>query len=115
MAGKLDALRLKLEQGERVKRVRDALGQSQDAFAETLGQAVQQAVGLKAQYGKSKLSKMEGGERKITAEEAVVIADLDPDKRGARWLVFGPKRQRGALLDDPRKAMGRGGDGRKEA
>lgn len=106
MSAKRDALLQKVEQGERVAEIRDALGLSGEAFA-TLLQKRLHALGVGRNYDKFKVSRMESGGRKLTIEEAAVIADLDPSKRGAVWLVFGDKRIRGTL---PRS---KGGDARE--
>lgn len=101
MSSKLDKIRRKIERGERVKSIRESLGLTQESFGMCLAQRMRD-VGVVANYSRSKISLLEGGERKLTAEEAVVIADLDPFARGGTWLIFGEARKR-VLIPDPRK------------
>jgi hypothetical protein len=53
-----------------------------DVFA-----AAMTAVG-KGRYDSSKVSRIESGERKVSIEDAEVLAAVDPLKRGAAWVAF---------------------------
>jgi hypothetical protein len=89
LSAKVDAFRIRHERGARIKQVREALGMSGDGFAELLEECFR-LLGFPASYNKSKVAKMEGGDRKLTVEEAAVIASVDPHTRGIDWLIFGP-------------------------
>jgi len=78
-----------VEQGERVKEIRESLGMTGDAFGERLGQLSRDA-GIVAVYGKDKISRIESGRQKMSREEVLLIARLDKKQRGPDWLVFGP-------------------------
>lgn len=93
MSSKLDAIRRRFERGERVKEIRDALELTQDGFADVLTRRLAH-YGVAGVYNRSKVSKMESGERKLTVEEAVVLIELDPEDRPGVWLVFGGKPRR---------------------
>jgi hypothetical protein len=79
------------ERGGRVEQVRMALGMNGDAFANAIN-ALGDERGYDPRYDKSKVSRLEGGNMiYLPAEEAVLIALLDPEKRGVEWLVFGKR------------------------
>jgi len=71
-----------------VAEVREALNVSGDDFAEAVEKRLR-AYGVERRYDKAKISRIEGGSRDLTAEEAMVIAELDPQGRGPAWLTFG--------------------------
>ncbi|HKW13077.1 MAG TPA: hypothetical protein VJS69_01185 [Candidatus Krumholzibacteria bacterium] len=74
--------------GARVSVIREALALTGTEFA-----ALVQPK-LFTKFDKSKLSRLETGKRALNAREAFVIADLDPEQRGVRWLVLGEKEKR---------------------
>lgn len=92
MSSKLDALRRRLERGERVKEIRDGLELTGEEFAKLLAGRMAH-YGAPAKYDRSKVSEMESGERKLTVEEAAVLVELDKRGRSSVWLVFGQRRQ----------------------
>jgi len=85
------------ERGDRIKQVREAAEMSGDEFADAINDAAGKR-GYLADFDKSTVSRFEGGKATfLPAEVAVVIAKLDPEKRGIDWLVFGDKRLPGRL------------------
>lgn len=110
LSEKRDAVLQRIDRGGRVASIREALDMTGEAFAKELS-ARMKAMGVPKRYDKGKVSLIESGTRKLTVEEAVIIADLDPRARGAVWLVFG-ERRRGALRPEP-GTTGRGGGERK--
>lgn len=76
------------ERGGRVRQVREAMGLTGAAFAIELSRLLK-TLGTPGKYDEAKVSKIEGGTRKLTAEEAAVIASIDPEERPVAWLVFG--------------------------
>lgn len=96
--------------GSRVGMVRGRMDQRD--FVERLN-AVARTVGLPAIYDVVKLSKMENGARKVTLDDAIVVAALDSEKRGVEWLagITKPRRQYGGK---PYRRRG-GEDGKEES
>lgn len=88
MSSKTVELVQRAERGARVANVREALALTGEEFAKRLNAAAK-ARGLRATYDKGKVSRMESGSRKLTAEEIAIVATLDPKERGVDWLVFG--------------------------
>lgn len=62
-----------------------------EQFGERIAQHMQLLGIAGARYSKESISKIEGGTRELTAEEAVVIAQLDQQARGTGWLVYGDR------------------------
>lgn len=87
-AGRADSLVRLAERGDRVREVRVALGMSGDEFAATLTQ-LSKSLGAPVRYDEAKVSKIERGTRRLTAEEAAIVASIDPEERPVAWLVFG--------------------------
>jgi len=85
---KADELIRRAAIGERVKQIRDALELNGEEFADAYERAAK-ALGLTLRFDKYKLSRLEGGGRKLTAEEVVLLVQLDPEGRDVQWLVFG--------------------------
>jgi hypothetical protein len=83
-----DELLQMVERGERVAGIRQALALTGDRFAERVA-GVAESFGCALEFDKHKLSRVEGGTRNLTAEEAAAVVELDPDKNGVQWLVFG--------------------------
>jgi len=77
-----------IEQGNRATRVRETMGLTQDEFGALLKRTLR-VYGVRRHYDKSLVSRIESGARKLKPEEAVVIAELDPEQRGIWWLMFG--------------------------
>lgn len=97
MSSKLDAIRQRLEWGERIKAVRESLSLSQEAFGALLAERLKRH-GVSAAYPPAKISKLESGERKLSVEEAVILLDLGKGEFTGTWLVFGdakPSHRRG--------------------
>lgn len=59
-----------------------------DAFAEAMT-AVGRTRRPELRYDSSKVSRIESGDRKVSIEDAEVLATVDPLKRGAAWVAFG--------------------------
>lgn len=78
----------RIRRGARVAEVREAMKVSGDEFAEKVEKGLR-AYGVERRYDKAKISRIEGGSRDLTAEEVMVIAELDPHGRGPAWLTFG--------------------------
>lgn len=74
------------DRAKRVKAIRTALGLNQPAFAELLNDAARKA-GLPAIYHNTKVSKMEIEGRKVSLDDAIVVAAVDPEQRGVYWLA----------------------------
>jgi transcriptional regulator with XRE-family HTH domain len=74
--------------GDRVRLVREALGLQQTEFTERLNQMAE-ALGIESRYDFTKVSKMEVGTRKVSLDDAIVLAELDPKRRGVRWMATG--------------------------
>lgn len=83
----------RIRRGARVAEVREALEVNGDEFADAVERRLR-AYGVERRYDKAKISRIEGGSRDLTAEEALVIAALDPRGRGAEWLTFGEAHER---------------------
>jgi hypothetical protein len=77
-----------LARGQRVRAIREARGEGGAAFAAAL-----QALCPDRVYDAAVISKIEGGGRRITFEEADAIARLDPEKHGREWLAWGPTQK----------------------
>lgn len=74
--------------GERVRAVREALGTTGEQFAAAMTKQAR-AYGLKKRYDKTRLSRIETGSGLLKAEESAIVGVLDPEQRGAIWLVLG--------------------------
>lgn len=120
MSSRADELIAMARRGERVRAIREALSVTaeqlaKDANAAALGYGV--ALGLTD----VQLSRVERGGRRISAEEAWILARLDPEGRGVEWLVFGgppvaisrEKRPAGKTTATPGRGEGRV-DGRQK-
>lgn len=83
-----DELVRRAERGACVREIREALGLTGEQFAAELAKAGK-SYGLKLRYDSAKISRLELGGRKISAEEAAILAELDKEGRGVAWLVFG--------------------------
>jgi hypothetical protein len=74
--------------------------ESMEAFAEAMT-----AVGRKRRpelrYDSSKVSRIESGDRKVSIEDAEVLAAVDPLKRGAAWVAFGNAGDHSAVFVPP--------------
>ncbi len=91
MSSKSDELIRLASRGDRVLKVRESLSMNGDEFAAAIN-ARAAAFGVSPNYDKAKVSRLESGKLTyLTAEDAVVIALLDPEKRGVEWLVTGTK------------------------
>lgn len=98
----------KVKRAQRARAIRDALGIKQDEMAERLtAKAAELGFGY-ITYDKAKVSKSETGGREIEAEDALVWAYLDPERRGVPWLVAG-------LVADRGEGHRRGGEYRRRA
>ncbi len=93
MSTRADALIQKAERGERVARIREALGLTGEKFGELLTREARKRR-MSATYDKGKVSRMESGERKVTVEEVAILTELDPERRPVAWLVFGEPKPR---------------------
>lgn len=89
------------QRGERVAAVRAALELTAPAFIERITD-VALRYGAKISLDASKLSRLEGGTRQLTAAEATIIALLDPQERGTTWLVFGDRTRAKAEMPERR-------------
>lgn len=78
----------RIQRGVRVRLIRKALEMGGEAFAQEL-ERLSASLGVPVNYDAAKLSKIERGGRDLTAEEATIIASIDPEDRGAGWLIFG--------------------------
>jgi ribosome-binding protein aMBF1 (putative translation factor) len=76
------------KRGQRVRAVRKAMGMTGDQFAARLSQ-LSTVLNEPAVYDKTQVAKLERGSRILTAEEAAIIASIDPEERPVAWLVFG--------------------------
>lgn len=103
-----DSLIRRVEQGARVRQVREALGMTGDEFAAELTKW-SRLFGVGTGYEKGKVSKIESGSRKLTIEEAAIISAIDRDERGAAWLIFGDVSKRAARDLFSRVAGSKGG------
>lgn len=77
------------EIGRRVYAIRLALG---DGWKNPMSQADFGALLTKRAgrtFDSAMVSRMENGDRTVSIEEAVIIAALDPKKRGFTWLAVG--------------------------
>jgi hypothetical protein len=83
---------------QRVADIREARGESQPRFAQSLVTALEQLKYTpETSYDGAVISKIETGMRGLTFEEADAIAMLDPKHRGREWLVGwspAPKQKR---------------------
>jgi ribosome-binding protein aMBF1 (putative translation factor) len=76
------------KRGQRVREIRKATGMTGEQFAARLSH-LSSALEVPAVYDKTQIAKLERGTRILTAEEAAILASIDPDERGVDWLVFG--------------------------
>ena len=90
----------RVERGERIKAIRKALDMTGDEFAAELT-ARARAYGVDAAYDRAKVSRIEGGGRKVRVEELAIILELDPQHRSLAWLVFGDTRKLGSARPRP--------------
>ena len=125
----------RIHRGARVAEIREALDLSGEEFAEVLRKNLL-AFGVERRYDKAKISRIEGGSRDLSLEEAAVIAELDPQRRGILWLTFGEiarvdaakffkktaRRASSASVDSggssaarPRRRSGSSGSGRRRS
>jgi len=75
--------------GERIKAIREARDEDQERFAAAFN-ALAHQMGLRGvKYDTTKLSRTETNGRPLKLDEAVVIAELDPRRRGLEWLAVG--------------------------
>lgn len=101
MSSRSDELQAMADRGDRVKQVREALDLTGVQFADRVEKLVA-GFGAAIRFDDTKLSRVEGGTRNLTAEEAAAVAWLDPAERSVQWLVFGRERPaRGAKPVDP--------------
>lgn len=100
--------------GDRVREVRKAGGWGQEAFAAMLNQAAEElGVSLDGPYDDTKVSKMENGRRDVSLTDAILVAHLDPLKRGVPF-VAGVRKVASRPVTPPqsKKATGEGGHGK---
>jgi transcriptional regulator with XRE-family HTH domain len=98
--------------GDRVREIREERGEQQPEFAASMTKAAKE-LGIAETYNNTMVSKMETGGRKVTLEDARVIARLDRKKRGRSWLAWGdateeqkvPKGTKTGLQPYPTKAV----------
>lgn len=93
--------------GDRIRKVRERRGEKQPEFAAAMNEAAQ-VLGIADRYDNTKVSKMEIGSRDVTLQDVQVIASIDPEKRGRRWLAWGDTPQT-AAADVPRATHGKTG------
>jgi hypothetical protein len=92
------------ERGQRVRAIRDALGEDQDVFARRLLRALPGTLA----YDRAVVSKIETGGRKVTFEEVLVISSWDPAKQGPAWLAWGlPPAKAGKVPKEPERPAGK--------
>lgn len=79
--------------GDRVKKIRKALGEAEGDDTYPISQA-ELAERLKAKSGKryrdDTITKMERGVRKVSESDARWLAELDPLNRGPGWILGWP-------------------------
>ncbi len=88
LSSKADELIRRVAIGERVKEIRESRGESGEAFAASYQKAAK-SFGLQIKFDRHKLSRLEGGGRRLTAEEAAIFSAMDPEERPTTWLIFG--------------------------
>lgn len=71
-----------------MRSVRSDRGETQNQFAAALTAAAQ-SIGLSSSYDYTEISKRETARKTLDADDFLVIAMLDPQKRGLLWLAFG--------------------------
>ena len=98
----------KLARARRAKAIRESLEIDQDEMARRLTETAARLGFDYIRYDKSKVSKSENAGRDINAEDALIWAEMDPEKRGVPWFVAG-------LLADRGDGHRRGGDSRRRA
>src|SRR4051812_46961163 len=79
-------------EGDRVRTVREALGENQPAFARRLSEAAQNLGLIWLRYDNTIVSKLEIGARDLSTDDTVVVAAIDPERRGKLWLAWGEER-----------------------
>lgn len=93
MSSKAGELIRRAERGARIVEIREALKESGEEFADRVNRAAAK-FGFELSYDKSKVSRLESGSvAYFTAEEALVIASLDPSHHGIEWLVTGERKR----------------------
>ena len=89
MSTKRDELVQRVERAGRIAKIRARLGLTGDEFAAEMTKVARQ-MGLQSKFDKSKVSRLESGDKKtLTAEELTILTALDPDQRGPVWLLSG--------------------------
>jgi transcriptional regulator with XRE-family HTH domain len=105
--------RRRREEGDRVRQIREALGDKQPAFAARLT-AVAARLGLSwVNYDNTAISRLETGRGNyLRVDDLAVIISVDPEKRTVEWLagIKTPRRQYGA-----KPYRRRGDDGKEES
>ena len=76
------------ERGERVRQIRAAAGLSGEALAAEMTRLAR-SFGMGAAFDGTKISRMESGQRELSAEEAALLTVIDPEGRSVVWLAFG--------------------------
>jgi|ERR1041385_5566388 transcriptional regulator with XRE-family HTH domain len=76
------------ERGKRMRQVRDTRGETQADFATRLNEKARLRH-WPADYTFGDVSQFETNRKYLTFEVAQLIADLDPERRGFEWVVFG--------------------------
>lgn len=99
--------------GERVRAIRDEIGDKQPAFAQRLS-AVAQRMGLPVRFDNTMVSKVEIGRRELSIYEAAVVVAVDPQRRGWDWFILGERRP-GRLKPRPGEAIAANGTERRRS
>ena len=74
--------------GDRVRSIRELRGEKQPEYATALNAAAKR-LKLPKNYSVSTISRLETGRQEITLEDVLIIAAVDPEKRGRDWLAWG--------------------------
>lgn len=76
-------------EGDRVRAVREAIGERQPAFALRLTGQARKLGMIWLRYDNTIVSKLEQGTRDLSIDDTFVIAAIDPRQRGRQWLITG--------------------------
>jgi hypothetical protein len=83
--------------GQRLRTVREALGQTQTQFAELLTRTAAQ-LGIDARYVVGDVSARETGRKALDVEDYAIVSALDPQRWSWEWLAFGRKLTKGTKV-----------------
>jgi transcriptional regulator with XRE-family HTH domain len=96
MTDAVERAKARAERGERAKQIREALHMNGDQMAEAINQKAHELGLVVPAYDKTRVSRVETGAARLSGEEAVLWAAVDPKRRGVPWLVAGLPVERGS-------------------